>query len=189
MMDDDRQLLLRTRDGYEPAARLLWQRHAPGLLALARAVLPRSVSADDVVQAVFCRVVGMERRALAAVLDVRPWLAQLVRREALTAIRAARRERTRRQQWGDRAARPRSSGAPGDELRRAVGDLPRRLREVVVLKHAAGLTFDQMALALETNRNTVAGRYRAAIDSLRLSLGGADRTPARRPETVEVVHE
>lgn len=186
---DDRQLLVRTRDGDEPAARLLWERHAPGLLALARAVLPRWLAAEDVVQGVFCRVVGMERRVLAGVEDVRAWLAQSVRREALTAIRAARRERARR---GARAAGAGASGVGavvGDELRRAVDALPRRLREVVVLKHVAGLTFDQVAAALEMNRNTAAGRYRTAIDLLRESLARADFAAAGRAETVEVGRE
>ena len=40
-------------------------------------------------------------------------------------------------------------------------------REVLILKHAAGLSFDQIALALEQNRNTVASRYRRAADFLR----------------------
>lgn len=40
-------------------------------------------------------------------------------------------------------------------------------RELLILKHAAGLTFDQIALALNQNRNTVAARYRRAADFLR----------------------
>jgi DNA-directed RNA polymerase specialized sigma24 family protein len=39
-----------------------------------------------------------------------------------------------------------------------------------MLKHAGGLTFDQIALALDINRSTAASRYRAAIERLRAAL-------------------
>ncbi|MCH8271418.1 MAG: hypothetical protein IH985_09460, partial [Planctomycetes bacterium] len=58
-------------------------------------------------------------------------------------------------------------------------------REVVLLRHAAGLTFDQIALALDLNRHTAASRYRAAIARLRREL--ADDNPAahvRPPDEV-----
>ena len=49
--------------------------------------------------------------------------------------------------------------------------MPRRYREVIVLKHIVGMTFDQLALALSANRSTVASRYRNAVARLRQQLG------------------
>ena len=176
-MPDDRTLLLRTHKGHEPSARALWERHAPAMLALAGAVLRgRGVgSADDVVQAAFCRVLETERRRLRDVRDVRAWLCQTTRRLALNELRARRRERARRERVPSKTHHD-----PRDvdhDLARALDALPRRLREVVVLKHAAGLTFDQIATALDLPRTTAASRYQAALERLRASMLVDRQTP------------
>ena len=43
-------------------------------------------------------------------------------------------------------------------------------REVLILRHAAGLTFDQIATATETPRSTIATRHAAALRALHQSL-------------------
>lgn len=187
MLMDDRQLLVQTRDGHEPAARLLWERHAPRLLAYARAILPPRLSPDDVVQSVFCRVVALDRATIKGVADVAAWLTILARREALNAIRADRRERARLALRARREETPSTLGSR-DDLQIALDSLPRRLREVVTLKHVSGLTFDQIALALALNRNTAAARYRAAIETLRRSLNDALAGPTPRANPMEVLH-
>ncbi len=179
MTSNDRTLLCRTHAGHEPSARELWKRHAGWMLAYARSVLgePRSSSADDVVQAVFCRLLGLDRGTIRSVREVRPWLARAVRHEALNQIRSARRAAQR----DARAHRP-SQGAqatPGAlDLASAMSRLPRRLREVAHLRHIAGLTTDQAALALGVPRGTVASRCHAAVRALRDMLDPTATTPA-----------
>ncbi len=97
MHPDDRTLLRKTHAGHEPSARELWRRHAGWMLAFARTISGdrRGVSADDIVQSVFCRLLGLDRSAVRAVRDVRPYLAQATRREALNQLRAARRAAAR----------------------------------------------------------------------------------------------
>lgn len=187
MHDDDRQLLIRTRRGDQTAARTLWHRHAPRLIAYAASVIRGTGTrhdAEDTVQAVFCRVMALDAREVDAVLDPGAWLARLTRRAALNWVRAARRERARvaRAAGGPRAARgaAKRPGASGehDATGAAVDALPARLREVVVLRHVAGLTFDQIEAATGVNRNTAAARYRAALERLRSALA-ADGAPGR----------
>ncbi len=169
MVADDLTLLRRTHAGHEPSARELWRRHAGWMLLFARGILGRrhGSGAEDVVQAVFCRMLGLDRRSIRAVREVRPWLAQLVRRQALnqmrTAARAARRE----------AARPAPSApspTSGADVASAMASLPRRLREVLYLRHVAGLSTDQTALALDVPRGTVASRHHAAVMALRAAV-------------------
>lgn len=168
---DDHALLLRLRRGDHDAARTLWSRHAPALIVYARAILRDRHLAEDAVQSVFCRLITLDRRVLAAVADVRPWLATLVRREALNSLRARRRHDARL------SHPPAPPAAPPDlqHLADALDALPRRLREPIVLRHVAGLTFDQLALALGLNRSTAATRYRVAAQALRDAL--ATRAP------------
>lgn len=183
----DAQLLVRTRRGDDAAARELWRRHAPGLTAYARTFRRGQLGADELVQAAFCRVLEVDAATLKRVEHAGAWLAAVLRREALMAMRGARRERARRDVAVARDAPSSSvalrdsrgaasdpvvvSSAHRDEIRCAVESLPRRAREVVLLKHVCGLTFEQMALALGANRDTLASRYRAAMEKLRESLG------------------
>ena len=56
------------------------------------------------------------------------------------------------------------------ELARAVAALPPALREAVVLKVWGGLTFREIAAALEVPAATAASRYRYALEHLRTVL-------------------
>lgn len=192
---DDRQLLLATHAGDEPAARALWARHAPHLIAYAATILPAGLSGEDIVQTAMCSVLSQNRRTLARVENVAAWLAHLVRNTALNSIRSARRGRARVKAAGELTAPigrspPAASTESEDGLKAAVDALPRRLREAVALRHVAGLTFDQMALALDANRNTVAARYRAALATLRgvMADGGISDPMKRGASAVEVLH-
>lgn len=178
MPRDDRTILRRTHAGHEPSARELWDRHAGWMLAYARTVLGRHGDAgEDVVQSVFCRLLELDRRTVRAVDEVRPWLATLVRRTALNHIRSLRRASTREARCV--AADP-SDSPPSVDLGAALEALPRRLREVLHLRHVAGLTTDQTAAALGLARGTVASRHHAAVSRLRGELAESDpRTHAR----------
>lgn len=187
MHRSDAQLLVALHKGSESAARELWSRHSGSMLALARAILRDASEAEDAVQQVFCRVLTLDRRTLAQVSDARAWLAQLVRREAINQIRGQRRRAARQSRshgHQNRAAGVHEPAAlPADaELRQAVDRLPRRLREIIVLKHVCGLTLDQIGVTLGLSRNTAAGRHRQAIGALRDALGQSN------PAAEEVRH-
>jgi len=62
-----------------------------------------------------------------------------------------------------------------EELRAALSRLPRAQREVVVLKIYREKTFQQIAQMLQLSLNTVASRYRYALEKLRTWL--KDREP------------
>ena len=53
------------------------------------------------------------------------------------------------------------------ELAAALGELPEEQRAVVHLKLWEGLTFEEIAAALDISPNTAASRYRYGIDKLR----------------------
>ena len=54
-----------------------------------------------------------------------------------------------------------------EELAAALGELPAEQRAVAHLKLWGGLTFEEIAAALEIPPNTAASRYRYALDKLR----------------------
>lgn len=181
MSATDQEILLAVGRGSDAAARELWSRHAGRLLAFLRCVLPRGgpIEADDVLQQTFCRVLETSQARLREVRDVPGWLFQVARNIAFNAGRGEKRERSRRgaaQEPGSRRAGPvvLDGSAHDGELARALAGLMPDLRDVVLLRHVAGLTFDQIEVATQTNRNTAASRYRSAIRLLEIALSQPD---------------
>jgi RNA polymerase sigma-70 factor (ECF subfamily) len=183
----DRELLVGVARGSDRAARELWARHGPRLRAFLRALLPAGgpVDVEDVLQQTFCRILETGVSTLRSVEDVPAWLFQVARHIAFNQGRSERRERARREAKRDRergaGERAVLDGSQHDAgLARALSGLMPESRDVVLLKHVAGLTFDQIAIATQTNRNTAASRYRAAMGLLERALaepGGGEVDP------------
>jgi RNA polymerase sigma-70 factor (ECF subfamily) len=149
--------------------------HSGALVLFARQWLPCPTDAEDAVQDGFVRFWKARHRAD----DPTAYLFACVRRAALDRIRTDRR-RTTRETW---AARPAMAEplflAPIDRTERraaieaALDKLPEEQRAALVLKVWGGLTFPQIAEALEVSANTAASRYRYALDKLRELLAEA----------------
>ena len=149
-----------------------YDRHGAGLYRYALMLLGDTASAADAVQQVFVTLVGGGRGA-ARVDDESRYLRRAVRNECFSALRRRRRERV---VVAD--SRPlvepidRASGDPG--VRAAVDEalrtLPAEQREVVHLKVFEGMTFQEIAEVSDESINTIASRYRYAMDKLRTCL-------------------
>jgi len=146
--------------------------HGAGLYRYALMLLGDTASAADAVQQVFVALVGRGRGS-ANIDDERRYLRRAVRNECFSALRRRRREIA---VVAD--SRPlveavdRASVDP--ELRAAVDEalrtLPSEQREVVHLKVFEGMTFQEIANLAGESINTVASRYRYAMDKLRAQL-------------------
>ncbi|RNC82404.1 MAG: sigma-70 family RNA polymerase sigma factor [Phycisphaera sp.] len=172
---DERKLLVRTGRGHGKSASLLWGFYAPRLIAYARTLLASQgaqAHAEDVVQIAMCKVLQTSPARLRKVEAVGPWLYTIVRTSSLNHMRGERREMKRR----THAKPPNEMGPPSsyETLRRAVEALPSDEAEVVSLRHAGGLTFDQIAEVLAIPRSTAASRHSRALDRLREALTEPD---------------
>ncbi len=145
---------------------------APKLVLFARQWVGSMAEAEDVVQLAF---VKFWRHRPGASREHYPLLYAVVRTCALDAVRGHGR-RVRRE------ADPRASVLREDEpyfdrsieereraeaIEDALGALPEAQREVLVLKIWGELTFAEIATALGESNNTVASRYRYAVEALR----------------------
>ena len=152
-----------------------WQswldRHGAALVLLARQFVGSRADADDVVQEAFVRF----WRSRSGVEEPAAYLFACVKRCALDFQRSRRRRSARE----ERVARPEAESlfvgaAEQDERRRtvesALRELPQEQAEIVVMKVWGGLTFPQIAAALELPVNTAASRYRYALTKLREAL-------------------
>lgn len=187
----DCELLISMHAGDANAARELWSRLGPRLVAYVRAMLGRGpggalagADADDVVQTAFTRVLLLDAARVRAIEDAGAYLAQAARRAVMNASRETSRRRRRERQGGGVADAAASAPLTEDAgvLMAAVDELHPDDREMLLLKHVACLTFDQMAVVLEENRSTIASRYRAAVGRLRGAMaGGGAARPTSDP--------
>jgi RNA polymerase sigma-70 factor (ECF subfamily) len=182
MMDGDFQLLVRNcaqRLSQSPEVALteLFDLTAERLVRYAMSVTSSQADAEDALQGAFSRIARRPQLLVAAKL---PWsyLLQAVRNEAL---RILQRNKARKRLPVAAAAMPASAEQQvlqqesAEQIRRILDSLPSEQSEVVILKHWEDLTFAEIAEVLGISQNTVASRYRYAMEKLQRALEGVVR--------------
>jgi len=160
--------------GDREAFAALYDRLGMRLLNTARTMLASTTEAEDVVHDLFVELARVRHR-LVAVTDLDGYVFTMLRH----AVARRHRRRSLAQRTIERLGRERVcaggfSTPPvemhDEALAAAVAALPAAQREVVALKIDGGLTFAEIAAVLGTSLNTVASRYRYALDKLRAAL-------------------
>lgn len=148
---------------------------APKLVLFARQYVRSLDDAEDVVQTAFVR---FWRRQPDAAPEHYPLLYTAVRTAALDLLRKDER-RARRESDPDaasfRAEEPHFDPRPEQQedaaaVQAALSHLPESQREVLVLRIWGDLTFAEIAATLGDSINTIASRYRYALEALRKIL-------------------
>ena len=145
----------------------LYDRYGAALYRYAAMVLADPAAAADVVQTVF---VSLLRRRAPPEFDER-YLRRAVRNECFSTLR--RRRRDLLESAGPLLdALAGTSDRPDERLalEQVLRALPPEQREVVHLKVFEGMTFQEIADLSAESINTVASRYRYAIEKLRVQL-------------------
>jgi RNA polymerase sigma factor (sigma-70 family) len=146
-------------------------RHGAALVLFARQWVAGQADAEDVVQDAFVRFWNSRDH----VVDTTSYLYACVKHCALDWQRSRQRRSSREQATARPEAEPMFVGSLEQQERRgaveaALVALPDKQREVVVMKIWGGLSFPQIAAALETSADTVASRYRYALARLHDAL-------------------
>lgn len=143
-----------------------YDEHVGGLYRYALVVLMDHALAEDAVQSVFTKLLSSG----GTVPDAPDrYLRRAIRNECLSV-----RERRSRQQAT--SAQPVLSGGSAVDhsermaIEAALRELPVDQREVIVLKVYEGMTFKEIADLTDVSADTVASRYRYALNKLRMLL-------------------
>jgi RNA polymerase sigma-70 factor, ECF subfamily len=146
----------------------LYDRHAAGLYRYAVMILADTEAAADAVQQVFTRLVNRGER-----LEIEAhYLRRAIRNECFSILR----DRRRRPHAADSHDILEAMSAPNDApeerlaIQAALLALPADQREVVHLKVFEGLTFHEIAELTGESMNTIASRYRYALEKMRAVL-------------------
>jgi len=159
----DQEPLEQAANGDVEALARLYDRYAPMLYQFALALTRRRDAAEDVVQNTFLGLLRSRSR-LSRVENIRAYLLRVARNEV---------SHLRRRPEGGSAvlelveASPRVPVTEVVEVNEALSRLPEEQLTVVVLKVWQGMTFAEIATALDIPANTAASRYRYAMEKLR----------------------
>ena len=161
----------------DPAAvEMMWNRYAGDLLALLQAMLCSRHDAEDVLQAVFVKIVR-QRRSLAKARRLDAYIFQIARNEAFAFLGRRRRRPTAGpgdEPWLLATQASNTQNELSDQLQVALAGLPAEQREVIMLKIYREKTFVEIGRLLDVSQNTVASRYRYGLEKLQALL--KDRT-------------
>ncbi len=151
--------------------RRLYDQHGPALVAYARGFVPDAAAAEDVVHQVFLRLLSAELTKPDMPVA---YVCRAVRNAALNArrsnLRLAALELQSNVFWhrgGNQEA--------ALTLEKALAELPEEQREVVVMRIWSGMTLEEIAAAVDAPPNTIASRYRYALNKLREKLRPYER--------------
>ena len=151
----------------------LYDSIGPALYRYAVMILADSSAAADAVQQVFVSLL----RSRGAPDSEERYLRRAVRNECYSMLRHRRRDIVTSvdapllEAVADLDDRPEERLA----LEQAMRELPAEQREVVHLKVFEGMTFQEIAVLTDESINTVASRYRYAIEKLRDRFGARSR--------------
>ena len=146
--------------------RQLYERHGPALLAYARSFAADRSQAEDAVQQVFLKLLRGETETPDAPLA---YLYRAVRNTALNSRRTIKRDASLDavEHWFSHRGGNQEAALA---LQSSLAELPDEQREVVIMRIWSGLTLNEIATATGAPLNTVASRYRYALEKLRERL-------------------
>ena len=156
----------------EPELERLYDEHAQPLYAFLLNFTRDEADTRDVLQEIFVKL-ARQPELLDGIRVERAFLIRLAHNAAIDLIRRrGGRERTREHFAAEiispfAPAKDPDEGIFRAELAGALAELPPDQRAVVHLKLWEGLTFEQIAAALDIPQNTAASRYRYGLDKLR----------------------
>jgi RNA polymerase sigma-70 factor (ECF subfamily) len=141
--------------------------HAPALLAYARSFGLNHHAAEDLLHHVFLKV--LEGPTDKDVQEIRPYLFRAIRNSALN----HQRDHSREVEFSGQEPWFRNPGTSLEaelDLSSALCELPLEQREVLLMHIWGGLTFGEIASVLADSPNTVASRYRYALNAMKRRL-------------------
>jgi len=164
----DSRLVDLVRAGYEPAFEAIVERYRRPLLRYVGTILPQE-RCEDVVQLAFINAYEAVRRDTRE-LDLRPWLYRIAHNAAVNALRdRALHHAELRDDW-DGVERPDQAVERSEGLRKllaAVGSLPSRQRDAIVLRELEGRSYEEIAGALGVSGGAVRQLLNRARNTLR----------------------
>jgi RNA polymerase sigma-70 factor, ECF subfamily len=169
------QAVKRAKAGDGEGLHFLYVRYAPDVLRYVASFVHDHHEAEDITQNVFAKLMTAIKKYEQRDVPFAAWIMRVARNAALDHMRARRAIPTDEVRLAD-AGHGQTSFNRTRDLRCALEELPEDQREVLILRHIAGLTPVEIAATLEKTESSVHGlhhRGRRTLQAKLVELGAA----------------
>jgi RNA polymerase sigma-70 factor (ECF subfamily) len=166
----------RLKEGDKSALHFLYVRYADDVCGYVRSIVKDNYEAEDITQNVFAKLLGAIHKYERREVPFTAWILRVARNVALDHMRARRQipfEEVRATDDGhEQVGFDRSQS-----LREALSRLPQDQREVLVLRHIAGLSPTEIARRLGKTEGAIHGLHHRGRGALQVALRDLDAAP------------
>jgi RNA polymerase sigma-70 factor (ECF subfamily) len=174
------QAVTRAQKGDMSALHFLYVRFADDVCAYVMSIVRDSHEAEDVTQNVFAKLMTAIRKYEQREVPFAAWILRVARNVALDHVRA-RRQIPCEQVRADDAGDERIGFERSQSLREALERLPEEQREVLVLRHVAGLSPGEIAERLGKTEGSIHGLHHRGRGALQAALRELEAAPVTAP--------
>jgi RNA polymerase sigma-70 factor (ECF subfamily) len=167
--------IARLKEGDTTALHFIYVRYADDVCRYVQSIVRDIHEAEDLTHNVFAKLPTAIMRYEQRQVPFAAWIVRVARNVALDHVRARRQipfEEVRVEQAGDEADFDRLQS-----LRDALNSLPEDQREVLVLRHIAGLTPTEIAERLGKSESSVHGLHHRGRGAIKAALRELDAAP------------
>jgi len=171
------------KQGDTEGLHFLYVRYAVDVHRYVASIVHDHHEAEDITQNVFAKLIGRIDKYEQREVPFTAWIMRVARNAALDHMRARRAIPVEEIRMTD-GGRAQTAVGRGNDLRDALEELPDDQREVLILRHVAGLSPVEIAGALEKTESSVHGlhhRGRRTLQAKLVELGAAP-VVAPRPD-------
>jgi RNA polymerase sigma-70 factor, ECF subfamily len=172
----EREAIASAKAGDWDALHFLYVRYADDVKRFVQSIVHDSHEAEDITQDVFAKLMRAIKKYEERDVPFAAWILRVARNAALDNVRARRQvpvEQVRTSDEGlDQAVHERAKS-----LREALASLPQAQRQVLILRHVAGLSPNEIAERLGKTESSVQGLHHRGRAAIKVALSERGAAP------------
>lgn len=170
----------RAQDGDSEGLHFLYVRYAPDVQRFVNSLVKDHHEAEDITQNIFAKLMKAINKYEPREVPFAAWIMRVARNAALDHLRARRSIPTEEVRLAD-TGQAQVGIDRGRDLRLALEQLPEDQREVLILRHIAGLSPVEIAATLKKSESSVHGLHHRGRRSLQTKLSEMGAAPVVAP--------
>lgn len=175
------QAVRRAQDGDREALGFLYARFADEVQGYVRSIVRDTHEAEDVTQQVFAKLIRVIGKYEERDVPFFAWVLRVARNVAVDHLRRQRLVPVEEVRTTDEGTGDPARGRQITDLREALAVLPNDQREVLVLRHLAGLSPTEIASCTGRSEGSIHGLHHRGRRALRAELTNRGAAPATMP--------
>jgi RNA polymerase sigma-70 factor (ECF subfamily) len=177
-----RRAVKRAQEGDRAALGFLYARYADDVCGYVRSIVRDQHEAEDVTQHVFVKLIRVIGKYEERDVPFFAWILRVARNVAVDHLRRQRAIPVEEIRGADDEGHDHAAAERISDLREALAKLPHEQREVLVLRHIAGLSPTEIAERTGRTEGSVHGLHHRGRRALRAELTSRGAAPATRSQ-------